>query len=85
MASGEREFEEQLEEAGNRLLQPPSSVDELLPLLDNSYAPSSESNFIPTHGMELLANFSSAPSSISALLTSTDDIGTSQKSSDELM
>ncbi|CAL5358865.1 unnamed protein product [Camellia sinensis] len=34
MASGEREFEEQLEEAGNRLLQPPSSVDELLPLLD---------------------------------------------------
>ncbi|KAL7165971.1 hypothetical protein ACSBR2_036774 [Camellia fascicularis] len=34
MASGEREFEEQLQEAGNRLLQPPSSVDELLPLLD---------------------------------------------------
>ncbi|CAL5440027.1 unnamed protein product [Camellia sinensis] len=34
MASGEREFEEQLEEDGNRLLQPPSSVDELLPLLD---------------------------------------------------
>uniref|UniRef100_A0A5B7B5K5 Tudor domain-containing protein n=1 Tax=Davidia involucrata TaxID=16924 RepID=A0A5B7B5K5_DAVIN len=34
MASADRELEEQLMEAGNRLLQPPSSVDELLPLLD---------------------------------------------------
>ncbi|XP_059643018.1 sister chromatid cohesion protein PDS5 homolog C-like isoform X2 [Cornus florida] len=34
MASVDKELEEQLLEAGNRLLQPPSSVDELLPLLD---------------------------------------------------
>ncbi|KAK9280152.1 hypothetical protein L1049_013839 [Liquidambar formosana] len=34
MASSDPELEEQLIEAGNRLLQPPSSVDELLPLLD---------------------------------------------------
>ncbi|XAR69997.1 hypothetical protein NMG60_11001803 [Bertholletia excelsa] len=34
MASAERELEDQLVEVGNRLLQPPSSVDELLPLLD---------------------------------------------------
>ncbi|KAL1315287.1 hypothetical protein HN51_042061 [Arachis hypogaea] len=34
MASAERQLEEQLREAGNKLLDPPSSVDELLPLLD---------------------------------------------------
>ncbi|XP_071919783.1 sister chromatid cohesion protein PDS5 homolog C-like isoform X1 [Coffea arabica] len=32
--SAERELEEQLKEAGGKLLQPPSSLDELLPLLD---------------------------------------------------
>ncbi|KAA8521687.1 hypothetical protein F0562_012323 [Nyssa sinensis] len=34
MASADREFEDQLMEAGNKLLQLPSSVDDLLPLLD---------------------------------------------------
>lgn len=34
MASSNDELEQQLVEAGNRLLQSPSSVDELLPLLD---------------------------------------------------
>lgn len=34
MAVSEKELEEQLTEAGKRLLSPPSSVDELLPLLD---------------------------------------------------
>ncbi|CAN0855088.1 Sister chromatid cohesion protein PDS5 homolog C [Linum grandiflorum] len=34
MASSDKELEEQLEEAGNKLVNPPSSVDELLPLLD---------------------------------------------------
>ncbi|KAI9106695.1 hypothetical protein K1719_022223 [Acacia pycnantha] len=34
MTSADRELEEQLLEAGNKLLDPPSSVDELLPLLD---------------------------------------------------
>lgn len=34
--SSERELEEQLKEAGNKLLEPPSSIDELLPLLDVS-------------------------------------------------
>ena len=36
MSSTDKELEEQLMEAGNRLLQPPASVDELLPLLDVS-------------------------------------------------
>ena len=30
----DREFEKQIKEAGNRLLNPPSSVDDLLTLLD---------------------------------------------------
>ncbi|KAJ8560255.1 hypothetical protein K7X08_004313 [Anisodus acutangulus] len=34
MAHLDKELEEQLSEAGNKLLQPPSSLDELLPLLD---------------------------------------------------
>ncbi|XP_028782650.1 microtubule-associated protein futsch [Neltuma alba] len=34
MTSADKELEEQLLEAGNKLLDPPSSVDELLPLLD---------------------------------------------------
>lgn len=34
--SSNKDFEEQLLEAGNRLLHPPSSVDELPPLLDVS-------------------------------------------------
>ncbi|KAK4277237.1 hypothetical protein QN277_015259 [Acacia crassicarpa] len=34
MTSADNELEEQLLEAGNKLLDPPSSVDELLPLLD---------------------------------------------------
>ncbi|MED6216964.1 hypothetical protein PIB30_013179 [Stylosanthes scabra] len=34
MASAEKQLEEQLREAGNKLLDPPSSVDELLSLLD---------------------------------------------------
>ncbi|XP_028799119.1 uncharacterized protein LOC114754513 isoform X2 [Neltuma alba] len=34
MASADKELEEQLREAGNKLVDPPSSVDELLPLLD---------------------------------------------------
>ncbi|CAI0415316.1 unnamed protein product [Linum tenue] len=34
MASADKELEQQLEDAGNKLLNPPSSVDELLPLLD---------------------------------------------------
>ncbi|GAB4854689.1 hypothetical protein Ancab_023273 [Ancistrocladus abbreviatus] len=34
MAASEKELEEQLMEAGNRLLSPPPLVDELLPLLD---------------------------------------------------
>lgn len=36
MASSDKELEEQLLEAGNMLVDPPSSVDELLPLLDVS-------------------------------------------------
>ncbi|MED6132305.1 hypothetical protein PIB30_017740 [Stylosanthes scabra] len=32
MASVEKQLEEQLREAGNKLLDPPSSVDELLPM-----------------------------------------------------
>lgn len=36
MASSNVELEQQLMEAGNRLLEPPSSVDELLALLDVS-------------------------------------------------
>lgn len=35
-ASSGRELEEQLAEAGKKLLKPPSSVDELLPLLDEA-------------------------------------------------
>ena len=35
-SSTEKELEEQLREAGNKLVDPPSSVDELLPLLDVS-------------------------------------------------
>ncbi|KAE8682553.1 hypothetical protein F3Y22_tig00111238pilonHSYRG00195 [Hibiscus syriacus] len=34
MAASEKELELQLMEAGNRLVEPPSSVDELIPLLD---------------------------------------------------
>ncbi|KAJ7958504.1 Sister chromatid cohesion protein PDS5-like B-B [Quillaja saponaria] len=34
MASSDKELEEKLFEAGNKLVDPPSSVDELLPLLD---------------------------------------------------
>jgi len=34
MATSDTELEEQLLQAGNRLVDPPSSVDELLPLLD---------------------------------------------------
>lgn len=34
MTSSDTELEEQLKEAGNKLLDPPSSVDELLNLLD---------------------------------------------------
>ncbi|KAL4331897.1 hypothetical protein GQ457_07G044020 [Hibiscus cannabinus] len=34
MATSEKELELQLMEAGNRLVEPPSSVDELIPLLD---------------------------------------------------
>lgn len=36
MASTDGELEKQLMEAGNKLLVPPASVDELLPLLDVS-------------------------------------------------
>lgn len=35
-APGERELEENLLEAGNKLLEPPAPVDDLLPLLDVS-------------------------------------------------
>ncbi|KAF7817297.1 Sister chromatid cohesion protein PDS5 like B-B [Senna tora] len=38
MASADKELEEQLLEAGNRLVDPPSSVDELLPLLDHRFS-----------------------------------------------
>lgn len=34
MGSTDKELEEQLLEAGNKLLDPPSSAEELLPLLD---------------------------------------------------
>lgn len=34
MASSDKELEQQLVEAGNKLKEPPPSVDELLPLLD---------------------------------------------------
>jgi hypothetical protein len=34
MTSSESDLEEQLKEAGNKLLDPPSSVDDLLNLLD---------------------------------------------------
>ena len=34
MTSSDTDLEEQLKEAGNKLLDPPSSVDELLNLLD---------------------------------------------------
>ncbi|CAL1387975.1 unnamed protein product [Linum trigynum] len=52
MASGDRELEQQLEEAGNKLLNPPSSVDELLPLLDQveSYLAKVEQS--PTESMQ---------------------------------
>lgn len=36
MASSDKELEQQLMEAGIKLVNPPSSVDELLPLLDVS-------------------------------------------------
>lgn len=36
MASSDKELEAQLTESGNKLVEPPSSVDELLPLLDVS-------------------------------------------------
>lgn len=36
MASSDTELEEQLLEAGNKLIDPPSSVEDLLPLLDVS-------------------------------------------------
>ena len=36
MASVDGELEKQLMEAGNKLLAPPASVDEVLPLLDVS-------------------------------------------------
>lgn len=36
MASSDKELEAQLLEAGNKLVDPPSSIDELLPLLDVS-------------------------------------------------
>lgn len=39
MASADGELEKQLMEAGNKLLPPPVSVDELLPLLDVSPNP----------------------------------------------
>lgn len=42
MASADKELEAQLTEAGNQLLEPPSSVEDLLPLLDVS--PNSLSN-----------------------------------------
>lgn len=37
MASSDKELEQQLMDAGNKLLEPPDSVDELLPLLDVSF------------------------------------------------
>lgn len=36
-SSSDHEFEEQLFEAGNKLLDAPSSVEDLLPLLDVSF------------------------------------------------
>lgn len=36
MSASDKELEEQLAEAGNKLLQPPSSLDELITLLDVS-------------------------------------------------
>lgn len=36
MASSDKELEQQLMEAGTKLVNPPSSVDELLPLLNVS-------------------------------------------------
>lgn len=47
MSSPDKDFEEQLAEAGKKLLDPPSSVEDLLPLLDvSSDAPLFSSEFV---------------------------------------
>ncbi|KAJ7966255.1 Sister chromatid cohesion PDS5 B-B [Quillaja saponaria] len=52
MASSDKELEEQLLEAGNKLVDPPSSVDELLPLLDKVESCLSKVEQSPTNSMQ---------------------------------
>ncbi|XP_061346896.1 sister chromatid cohesion protein PDS5 homolog C-like isoform X2 [Gastrolobium bilobum] len=52
MASTDKELEEQLLEAGNKLVDPPSSVDELLPLLDQVESCLSKVEQSPTESMQ---------------------------------
>ncbi|XP_054797872.1 sister chromatid cohesion protein PDS5 homolog C-like [Prosopis cineraria] len=52
MTSADKELEEQLLEAGNKLLDPPSSVNELLPLLDQVESCLSRVEQSPTKSMQ---------------------------------
>ncbi|KAI9118313.1 hypothetical protein K1719_010645 [Acacia pycnantha] len=52
MASADIELEEQLREAGSKLVDPPSSVDELLPLLDQIESYLSRVEQSPTESMQ---------------------------------
>ncbi|KAF7830345.1 Sister chromatid cohesion protein PDS5 like B-B [Senna tora] len=52
MTSADKELEEQLLEAGNKLLDPPSSVDELLPLLNRVESCLSRVEQSPTKAMQ---------------------------------
>ncbi|RDX77938.1 Sister chromatid cohesion protein PDS5-like B-B, partial [Mucuna pruriens] len=52
MASADKELEEQLLEAGNKLVDPPSSVEELLPLLDQVESCLSRVEQSPTDSMQ---------------------------------
>ncbi|KAK4274491.1 hypothetical protein QN277_017700 [Acacia crassicarpa] len=52
MASADKELEEQLREAGSKLVDPPSSVDELLPLLDQIESYLSRVEQSPTESMQ---------------------------------
>ncbi|GLT72796.1 hypothetical protein SLA2020_447000 [Shorea laevis] len=53
MATSDTELEEQLLQAGNRLVDPPSSVDELLPLLDRVENCLSRVEQSPTKSMQI--------------------------------
>lgn len=52
MASADKELEAQLTEAGNQLLEPPSSVEDLLPLLDSVESCLSKVEQSPTKSMQ---------------------------------